>query len=658
MSSQPSKASSSIFSTWKVVQVAKLHKKEVKRQKKKSRKREKLRKKEEEVDLERGKFGGSLDGRFRLPAIKEETPSIMSSVVSSRAASLASVSLESVLVEDSAVKERKPTFKSYIKEDLTIDSLYFNGKKPEEEEKRKEEEEKFNQQKYMIEQLKRRKSVKPGSDVRRKSVFTKILGEAGNDRRFSNDLFPRLEDIRNHGAREDVDEHIKEQFEEDPEMLKEMISEGKEETTSVIFYQVFIPFLIAGFDNVGAGIILDMVQHWSVFRHAPELFILVASFLGLKGNLEMTLAARLATMANMGQLDVKSERIKIASGNIALVQGQAIIVAFLASIVAISVNYFKDPDFNLPDCLLITATGLTTASVTGFAMANLMVTATVIARKLGVNPDNVSALIASIMGDISAITMLSLFARLFYKLMKPAPWLTTLVILSYLVILPFCLYVAFHNHYTKDVVGTGWVPIILAMMISSVAGFIFDLAIGLFETIAVVQPIINGVGGNLVAVQASRISTYYHLRVPMGTLPADEGDKGPGCGFKSLKTAFFGSSESSCLFLGFSSAVFCSLALSLSRFFLALFFSLPTENSLFPHLLLRSKCENGKVVIPHVHSNPHGVLYNNLPVQIRRYRNICILFDLLHVRGCDPSLISSGHCSHSSAFVVEEKNQS
>ena len=195
------------------MQVAKLHKKQVKRQKKMSRRREeKLRKRQEQLDLERGKFGGSLDGRSgsHLPAIKEETPSIMSSsVVSSRAASLASVSLESVFVEDPKIPERKPTFRSYIKEDLTIDSLYFNGKKSEEEEgkkseeeeeKRKEEErkkEKFNQQKYMIEQLKRRKSVKPPSDLtRRKSVFTKILGEAGYDRRFSNDLFPRLEDIR------------------------------------------------------------------------------------------------------------------------------------------------------------------------------------------------------------------------------------------------------------------------------------------------------------------------------------------------------------------------------------------------------------------------------------------------------------------------------
>ena len=39
-----------------------------------------------------------------------------------------------------------------------------------------------------------------------------------------------------------------------------------------------------------------------------------------------------------------------------------------------------------------------------------------------------------------------------------------------------------------------------------------------FEGIAVFQPVINGVGGNLVAVQASRISTSLHRYGPIGDL--------------------------------------------------------------------------------------------------------------------------------------------
>lgn len=58
---------------------------------------------------------------------------------------------------------------------------------------------------------------------------------------------------------------------------------------------------------MGAGLINDNVycnsdlssschqQHWGAFQYITEIFILVPALLGLKGNLEMTLASRLST---------------------------------------------------------------------------------------------------------------------------------------------------------------------------------------------------------------------------------------------------------------------------------------------------------------------------------------------------------------------------
>ena len=40
-------------------------------------------------------------------------------------------------------------------------------------------------------------------------------------------------------------------------------------------------------------------QHWKVFKQVSEVFILVPSLLGLKGNLEMTLASRLSTQVSL-----------------------------------------------------------------------------------------------------------------------------------------------------------------------------------------------------------------------------------------------------------------------------------------------------------------------------------------------------------------------
>jgi solute carrier family 41 len=61
-------------------------------------------------------------------------------------------------------------------------------------------------------------------------------------------------------------------------------------------------------------------QNWAVFRDVTSLLILVPPLLGLKGNLDMCLASRLSTQANMGKMDSWREVWKMIVGNVALVQ--------------------------------------------------------------------------------------------------------------------------------------------------------------------------------------------------------------------------------------------------------------------------------------------------------------------------------------------------
>ena len=70
---------------------------------------------------------------------------------------------------------------------------------------------------------------------------------------------------------------------------------SQNETLMSLTVEIFLPFIVAGYGMVGAGVVLDIVQHWTVFEQINELFILVPALLGLKGNLEMTLASRLST---------------------------------------------------------------------------------------------------------------------------------------------------------------------------------------------------------------------------------------------------------------------------------------------------------------------------------------------------------------------------
>ena len=76
--------------------------------------------------------------------------------------------------------------------------------------------------------------------------------------------------------------------------------------------EVLLPYLCAGLGMVAAGLLLDTVQSWPVFQAMPELFILVPALLGLKGNLEMTLASRLSTAAWLGSLDTRRSVAELA----------------------------------------------------------------------------------------------------------------------------------------------------------------------------------------------------------------------------------------------------------------------------------------------------------------------------------------------------------
>lgn len=60
-----------------------------------------------------------------------------------------------------------------------------------------------------------------------------------------------------------------------------------------------------------------------------------------------------------------------------------------------------------------------------------------------------------------------------------------------------------------------------------------------FEGLTVFQPVINGVGGNLVAVQASRISTALHKQAELGTLLIPPGHTHPVI-FITPIASFFG----------------------------------------------------------------------------------------------------------------------
>jgi len=285
-----------------------------------------------------------------------------------------------------------------------------------------------------------------------------------------------------------------------------------------VMVQVTPPYLCAGLGMVGAGLVLDTVQYWPVFQSNPELFILVPALIGLKGNLEMTLASRLSTHANLGQLDTAEQTVKLGSANLALIQVQAVVVGALASLLALLMSWLADPArADILRALVLLASSVITASAASFILGVVMVAVIAVSKRHNINPDNVATPIAAALGDLVTLSLLAVIAKF---LVSSSPALVLSLLSGYILLTPLCVSKAASNINTAIILRHGWTPVLSAMIISSMGGKILNTVIATYPQIAVFQPVINGVAGNLVGIQASRISTDLHRTSKLGHLPA------------------------------------------------------------------------------------------------------------------------------------------
>lgn len=301
--------------------------------------------------------------------------------------------------------------------------------------------------------------------------------------------------------------------------MESCLIEKEKETNQrwyTILLQVLFPFFVAGFGMVAAGVVLDKVQHWEIFKNVKAIYTLVPALLGLKGNLEMTLASRFSTQANLGKFNDKTSTINAVLGNFALTQCQAIVVGFLASLGAVLLECVTSGEVDIQDSLVLISGSISTASFASLILAGLMMFVIIISTELNINPDNIATPIAASLGDLVTLTILSFLCTFLYYI-KAFIWVQVLIVVLFTALVPVFVYFSYRNDFVKDALYNGWVPIILAMAISSTGGSIMGFAVSVYADIAVFQPVVNGVGGNLVAIFASRLSTVLHQTSTMGS---------------------------------------------------------------------------------------------------------------------------------------------
>ncbi|QRW00838.1 Solute carrier family 41 member 2 [Ceratobasidium sp. AG-Ba] len=342
------------------------------------------------------------------------------------------------------------------------------------------------------------------------------------------------------------------------------------------------------------GELLQRVTHWRPMRTIDELFILIPMLNNLKGNLELVLSARLGTASHIGVLDRRGSRRALVGGSLALLQLQALCVSAVAAVVSFLLGLalpdtavsdestgdaiseggsvkrwtrsgrviarlvmrathkaIKVPEPDRPksgwrELIVVLATAMSSASLSGLLLGSFMCSIVVLCRRFKLDPDNIAPPLASCLGDLVTLTLTAVTSTLYFytsgrsqTLTSPPsnsqdstsvtlfsraaqeggtptptpasfPTLPFVITLLLIVAIPFVFKLASRLTFSRPLLRDGWTPLLVAMAIESGTGIVLDWYVGRYRGFGLLAVVMTGLPGSVGAVFVSRLGTELH----------------------------------------------------------------------------------------------------------------------------------------------------
>uniref|UniRef100_A0A0N5C639 Divalent cation transporter n=1 Tax=Strongyloides papillosus TaxID=174720 RepID=A0A0N5C639_STREA len=273
----------------------------------------------------------------------------------------------------------------------------------------------------------------------------------------------------------------------------------------------FFTIAAAGIGMAIAGRFLELGQKSYLFTSYPTLIAVFPPLVGMKGNIEMTLASRLGTLVNKNMLNFDSEAFKHIIPNIAVVSIQSIILATLATFI---VNLISINAIIFDDMAIVYGISVGTALIASTLLSYIVVIGVFVAKFLNFDPDNIVGPIAACLGDVITVIIMMYYGQLidsYYQNYLWVPIVCLIIIYLWSIIM---IPIAWQYPKTKLVLKYGWFSTIIAMVLSSISGMFLHSSVQIASYVAAFQPILNGLSGNAGAILAAKISTQLEIKYP------------------------------------------------------------------------------------------------------------------------------------------------
>ncbi|CAH8553330.1 unnamed protein product [Heterobilharzia americana] len=312
---------------------------------------------------------------------------------------------------------------------------------------------------------------------------------------------------------------------------------------SFVAREIFPACLLAGIGMVFAGCYVDMLKSSGVLgSKGVNIFEIIPPVLGLKGNLEVALSSRLATVVHFHR---KFSEISswLFTTTLAFILILAIFASTIIPLVIVTVHISTSSISHSSDDIIHIVCISSVTCICATCLISVVVYGIVcVCVFFGANPDNIAPPTAAALGDLATVVIM---ARVhYYFMLHPTLTFTVAISMTSIVFILSISYLLYHSNVnlssefqslviTRSTFKETIIPLILAILLSSISGNISSRFLGDLPIVARLQVPINGVGGIFAAMLISRMTTRLHSMTCSKKFP--------------LKKSFFVSSTATCV---------------------------------------------------------------------------------------------------------------